>query len=424
MPRIKELRKRKLPSSHLLLGMYVCEVDKPWEETTFLFQGFPLLSHADIDAVQQQCEYVYVDDTRFVAVTESQQRHVIAESQDDEDKSRRVLKTGKKPLSQTIEHARAVHQRGSDLIKSALHDIQLGRGLDVKACKTYVSETVEQMLSNESAMLWFMRLKSQDEYTSQHCLSVSLLCIGFARFLGYDKPELKVFGLAGLLHDVGKMKVDLTILNKPGKLSSEEFEHMKSHAQRGYELLLSHKDLPSTVVDVTYAHHERLDGTGYPRGLTKEQIPQRAFIVSICDVYDAITSHRVYDTARPPMEALKVLMKGRGSQFDDKLVVQFIEWLGVFPVGTLVRLHTDECGIVLESNATYRLRPVVVLLRDANGKPCTPRRLNLAQVCVAPDGNPYKISESIADGSFGLHANSDEVKALLQRDVLEKLAAS
>ena len=418
MARIKQLNRRKISTTKLTLGMYVCEVDKPWEETPFLFQGFPIQTEADLEALTHECEYVYVDDTRYVDLA-PKNHNALYTKPHNEDPSANDDKH--KSLAQSIEKAKNTYSKGAALIKKTLLDLQLGVGLDSKACKSFVNETVDRMLENESAMLWFNRLKAQDEYTSQHCLSVAILGIGFARFLGYEKSELKTIGLCGLLHDVGKMKVDQDILNKPGKLSDVEFAHMKSHAQKGYELLLGHKDLPTTVVDVTYTHHERLDGTGYPRGLTKEQIPQRAFIISICDVYDAITSHRVYDNARAPMEALKVLMKGRQTQFDDSLVVKFIEWLGVFPVGTLTKLNTGEAAIVLETNPEFRLRPVVVVLRDENGKPCKPRQLNLAQICMTTTGEAYKITQSLADGSLGLYANSDEVKNILNEKTLKAL---
>ena len=420
MAKIKQLSRRKIAATQLTLGMYVCEVDKPWEETPFLFQGFPIQTEADLEAITHECEYVYVDDARYVDMKPTRPSvRLPAQNSLNE----RITQSKPKSLEQTIEKAKNTYSKGTTLIKKTLLDLQLGVGLDSKACKTFVNETVDRMLENESAMLWFNRLKAQDEYTSQHCLSVAILSIGFARFLGYDKPELKTIGLCGLLHDVGKMKVDQDILNKPGKLNDGEFALMKSHAQKGYELLIGHKDLPTSVVDVAYTHHERLDGTGYPRGLTKEQIPQRSFIISICDVYDAITSHRVYDNARAPMEALKVLMKGRNTQFDDSLVVKFIEWLGVFPVGTLIKLNTGETAIILETNPEYRLRPVAVVLRDEHGNPCNPRRLNLAQVCITPSGEPYKITESLADGSLGLYANSDEVKKLLNEKTLKQLVA-
>lgn len=422
MAKIKQLSRRKIPTTQLTLGMYVCGVDKPWEETPFLFQGFPIHSQADIDAVQTECEHVYVDDARFTHIQGTSNSPL----KNANKKSKSNLTRGIQPksLADSVEKAHITYSKGSTLIKKTLFDLQLGVGLDTKACKSFVTETVDRMLENESAMLWFNRLKAQDEYTSQHCLSVAILSIGFARFLGCEYAELKTIGLCGLLHDVGKMKVDQDILNKPGKLSDSEFTLMKSHAQKGYELLIGHKDLPSTVIDVAYSHHERLDGTGYPRGLTKEQIPQRALLISICDVYDAITSHRVYDNARAPMEALKVLMKGRNTQFDDSLVVKFIEWLGVFPVGTLIKLNTGETAIILETNPEFRLRPVAVVLRDEHGNPCRPRRLNLAQVCMTPSGKPYKITESLADGSLGLYANSDEVKKLLNEKALKQLIES
>ena len=165
-----------------------------------------------------------------------------------------------------------------------------------------------------------------------------------ATTLGLLGESLEQLGISGLLHDVGKISIDPLVLNKPGKLTAEEFELMKQHAVRGYKLLLSHRDLPSIAIDVAHGHHERLDGQGYPRGLGATLIAYFTRIISIIDCFDAITSNRVYDRARTVKDAFKVLMECRDSHFDAELVMRFIEWLGIFPVGTLVELHTGEVG--------------------------------------------------------------------------------
>lgn len=393
--------------------MFICEVDRPWAETPFLFQGFPLLSHGDIAAVREVCQFVYIDESRRIQVTGKRTTGKLAPGG--------LNKVKRLPLSEEVGKAQQIYRKGSGLISGVFEDIQLGRGINTVACREFVRDCVNSMLRNESAMVWLTRIKSRDEYTSQHCLSVAVLAIGFGRHLGCNQDELEQLGLAGLLHDVGKIKVDQQILNKPGRLDADEFAVMKEHARLGYELLLGQRDLPASAVDVAHSHHERLDGSGYPRGLRDEQIPRRARIVSICDCYDAITSHRVYDSARPPKEAFKALMDGRNSQFDAKLVIRFIEWLGVFPLGSLVALHTGEVGVVLETHAKFRLRPRVVVIRDEAKQQCPPRYLDLAQVCTDPLGNPYRISDSLPDGSFGVHLADPAVQALLNADALKAL---
>ena len=411
MASFNEITRRQVRVSELELGMYVCELDRPWSQTPFLFQGFPLLTLADVEAVRQICAFVYIDETRRVVISASTHAINIGKTLSEVRQAR--------ALAQEIHQARNVHQTGSSLIKTVLQDIQMGHGIDTKACRDYVRQCVDSLLRNESAMIWLSRIKTSDVYTAQHCLAVSILAIGFARFLGHNDAELETAGLCGLLHDVGKIKVDQHILNKPGRLDDVEYSHMQQHARMGYELLLSHSDVPPNAVDAAYSHHERLDGTGYPRALNAEQIPYWARVVSVCDVYDAITSHRVYDGARPPKDAIKVLMGGRDTQFDSKLVLKFVEWIGAFPVGTLVALHTGEVALIIESEREHRLRPRVIVLRDENKIPCKPRYLDLSRVCVDNAGQPYRLRDSLADGSFGVSLNDPAVQSLLNADQLQ-----
>ena len=302
-----------------------------------------------------------------------------------------------------------------------LSDVQLGRPIDTKACQALVKRNLESMLRNESAMLWLARLKSQDLYTSLHCLSVSILAMGFGTHLGLPDEKIELLGLAGLLHDVGKMKIDPAILNKPGKLTQEEFEHIKLHPRFGYEALCSQDDIPPAAVQAAHGHHERLDGRGYPQGLDGYQIPFITRVVTIVDAFDAITSHRAYDDARPIQTAYDVLRSGADKQFDGALVQEFIRWLGVFPVGTLVELHTGEVALVLEKHPQLHLRPKVVVLRDANKAPCEPRYLDLSQLTVDVEGTPYRISLGISDGSYGLYIADPQLQSILHPELFAVL---
>jgi putative nucleotidyltransferase with HDIG domain len=401
---INRLTKRKLDVSELQIGMFICEVDRPWKETPFLFQGFPLLTVEDIRAVQACCQYVYIDEFRRVSIRLDRAPDRLAEQP---PASKRA------PLSAEMQKARTSHRQTTLLVKDMFFDIQLGKGIDTGACRAVVRDNLESMLRNESALLWLSRMKSQDEYTSQHCLAVSIMAMGFGRHLGIEREGLEQLGLAGLLHDVGKIRIDPLILNKPGKLTDEEFAHMKTHANLGFKLLVSHRDLPPIVIDVAHGHHERLDGTGYPRQLNAQQIARFTRIISIIDCFDAITSNRVYDRARTVKQAFKVLMDLRVSQFDAELVMRFIEWLGIFPVGTLVELHTGEVGLVIEKNPKLQLRPKVAVLIDQDGQRCAPRFFDLAKVCVDRESNPYRITACLPDGALGLSMGDPEVQALL-----------
>ena len=405
------LKRRQVDVSQLEIGMYVCEVDRPWRETPFLFQGFPLLTVQDIRAVQECCQYVFIDEFQRVKVS------LMPDSAGPgaADSHKRA------PLSREMQQARRNRDKSSALLKEVFFDVQLGRGINTAACRETVSDNLQSLLRNESALLWLTRMKTQDEYTSQHCLSVSIMAMGFGHHLGLNNESLEQLGIAGLLHDVGKIRVDPQVLNKPGKLSAEEFEHIKQHATLGYKLLLSHRDLPSIAVDVAHGHHERLDGLGYPRGLGAAQIAYFTRIISIIDCFDAITSNRVYDRARTVKDAFKVLMDCRETHFDAELVMRFIEWLGIFPVGTLVELHTGEIGLVLEKHPKLQLRPKVAVLIDRDGQRCPPRFLDLAKICTDEQSQPYRITACLPDGALGLNVNDPQVQALLDNRELADL---
>jgi len=407
--------KRRLHVSHLELGMYICELDRPWRQTDFLFQGFPLLKLEHIQAVRERCDYVFVDDTRRVLLDQGQ---VIVPTATPLRVTRTMTRI---PLALEVQEAQEAYRSSALVLDQVLSDVQLGRQIDTKACQALVKRNLESMLRNESAMLWLARLKSQDLYTSLHCLSVSILAMGFGTHLGLPDEKIELLGLAGLLHDVGKMKIDPAILNKPGKLTQEEFEHIKLHPSFGYQALCSQDDIPAAAVQAAHGHHERLDGRGYPQGLDGYQIPFITRVVTIVDAFDAITSHRAYDDARPIQTAYDVLRSGADKQFDGALVQEFIRWLGVFPVGTLVELHTGEVALVLEKHPQLHLRPKVVVLRDANKAPCEPRYLDLSQLTVDVDGTPYRISLGISDGSYGLYIADPQLQSILHPELFAVL---
>ncbi|WP_313089395.1 HD-GYP domain-containing protein [Pseudomonas sp.] len=404
--------KRRLHVSHLELGMYICELDRPWRQTDFLFQGFPLLKVEHIQAVRERCDFVFVDDTRRVLIDQGQ---LIVPSATPLRVTRRMTRI---PLSLEVQEAHEAYRSSALVLDQVLLDVQQGRAIDTKACQALVKRNLESMLRNESAMLWLTRLKSQDVYTSLHCLSVSILAMGFGTHLGLPDDKIETLGIAGLLHDVGKMKIDPAILNKPGKLTQAEFDHIKLHPTFGYQALCTQDDIPAAAVQAAHGHHERLDGKGYPLGLDAYQIPFTTRIITIVDAFDAITSHRAYDNARPIQAAYDVLRSSAGRQFDETLVQEFIRWLGVFPVGTLVELHTGEVGLVLEKHPHLHLRPKVVVLRNAGKQPCEPRYLDLSQLTVDADGTPYRISGGIPDGSHGLYIADPELQTILHPELL------
>ncbi len=404
-----ELRKKRLAVTSLKPGMFVCELDRPWEQSPFLFQGFPLLSDDDILAVKLLCEYVYIDEARSIEIgTPKRQLSLVpmaGKTDAEQGQSTRVS------LAEEAEHAGFVHAHGKAVVEKVFDDILTGHAIPVQDCRALIRQCVSSLVRNENALIWFSRLKSRDEYTALHCLSVAVLAAGFARHLGHNETEMEDIGLAGLLHDVGKIQLDQSILNKPAKLTADEYEHVKQHAIFGYQLLSS-QSVGDWPLIAARSHHERLDGRGYPQGLAADAIPYVARLIAVVDCYDAITSTRVYDAARSTSKAFKVLMEEKGRHFDERLVEKFIEWIGVYPVGSLVELHTGEIGIVVAVNPKFRLKPELMIVRDEFQFVCEPRYLDLASDPRDSKDQFYRIRDSHPDHAFGIDVRQYEQQGL------------
>ena len=246
--------------------MYVEKLDKPWEESNFLYQGFELKNQADINAVKEQCEFVFID-------VKKQNRNPKLESIDT-PYSKGWLETRIPPnklssFENEIEHAGYVYQKTSDLIRSFMEDLTLG--ITVLNAQAAVAECVDSILKAPDALLWMTKIKKSDSHTSQHSINVCIYAIALGRYLNLPVKELNNLGLCGLMHDLGKKSVPLAVLNKPGKLDPDELIIMQSHAKIGWKLLRSTSHIYHGAIDVAYSHHERLDGNGYPRKLTAEQ---------------------------------------------------------------------------------------------------------------------------------------------------------
>ena len=244
---------------------------------------------------------------------------------------------------------------------------------DATVAQTMVDGLAEAVAENRTALLALTTLKNYDNYTFTHMVNVSILTMGQARALGIDGPLLREFGLAALMHDIGKVRTPLEVLNKPDKLTDAEFTIMKRHTVDGAEILRKTPDIPTLAPVVAFEHHLRLDGTGYPHGITRPTLNLGTMLCSIADVYDAMRSQRLYQQAFPSERIIEVMKRNDGTQFDQHLVRRFVQLIGIYPVGSLVRLNTGEVAVVLKVNAPDPSRPQVRVLFDREGA-----RLSLA----------------------------------------------
>ncbi|MES1938856.1 metal-dependent phosphohydrolase [Salinisphaera sp. T5B8] len=359
---------KKIDTRDLRIGMYVEALDRPWLETPYLLEGVDIKTDADIDELRALCSHVYIrsdepwDDQPHEGHTRTG-NDVIPPLGDRTPRSFR----------QELPVARKIHDNARGLIRTIHEEISENRRPDTAA----VSEVVEQMMDSVSrhpdALVWFSNLKSRDEYTAIHSLNVCMQAVSLATFVGNDERAIKEMGIGALLHDVGKIKIPLAILNKPGKLTDAEYDEIKKHPQYGVEILEKASGLTPASLDIVRDHHERLNGRGYPAGLRGSEISYYTQIVAIADVYDAMTSDRVYQKGRTPAEALKLMASFEGD-FNDELLRQFTDYHGEYPIGTLVELNTGEVGFVIPSPERQK-KPTVLLVLDFKKRRYFPQRV-------------------------------------------------
>lgn len=386
--------KVKVFCNELILGMYISELDHPWIESPFLFQGFQIHDHDVLKEVQSTCKYVYVDTDKTPQEINAQLKTISTpaiqkpvqkkkrnpEKNDFTDSvTLKKSKFNKASFTENLIKARKSRDKTRKYVDEMLADARAGEIINTNKAKQLVAELANNIVENLDASMWLTQLKSRDEYTAIHSLNVCVLSLTFGRALGLAIEELNEIGLGALLHDMGKMRVPLSVLNKPGKLTRDEFEIMKSHPGMGYELVRNDKNLSPEVLSIVRNHHERLNGQGYPDNLTEENITFYTKIVSITDVYDAITSDRVYHDGMTPHDALKSLYEWMPGNYDTELVQEFIRTIGIYPVGSVVELLTGHIGIVVKLNEAHRLKPVVMLIMNRKKEYYPVRKLiNLA----------------------------------------------
>jgi HD-GYP domain-containing protein (c-di-GMP phosphodiesterase class II) len=395
--------KIRVDVDHLQIGMAVIELDRPWIDSPFLLQGFTITSKSDIRALQEHCEYVYID-----PLTSQVDKKVNRKTRSDKsgyfnrlfmNRQEAVVST---PVEQEIKTATKVHSKASVMVKHCLDDIVLGNAINEKVVKENVTETVESIVRNPDAMMWLTRLQNKDDHSSQHSINCCILCVSFGRYIGLPNSELEKLAIGALMHDVGKLQVPTEILNKPGPLTAEETRVMHGHPTASRNLLMSAGSYFAPAVDIAFSHHERIDGSGYPRGLNGQGLTPFSRMVAIIDVYDMMTSDQVYREARPPFEALKYLNQNKGKLFDSQLVALFIKMIGVFPVGSIVELTNGQIGVVITSNRDDNLRPKVLIMLDSNKMPAKREVLNLARNVVDSLGRPIKIIKTLRKGDYGI----------------------
>lgn len=380
---------KKIDIEYLRPGMYIQELCSSWMDTPFWQKSFLLEDQALVDKIRQtQIKEAWIDiskglDVLLDAVPETAlEVEVAVPVVPAASASMRESFNKIAAVSMDAELGRAANIVGKSkqAVFSMFNEARMGKAVDAEHAMPLVEEIASSVMRNPGALIGLARLKTVDDYTYMHSVAVCALMIALARKLELDDEKTREAGLAGLLHDIGKMMVPSEILNKPGKLTDAEFVAVKEHPAAGYKMLQEAKGVGRIALDVCLHHHEKMDGSGYPNRLTGEQISLYAKMGAVCDVYDAITSNRPYKQGWCPAESLGKMSEWSKGHFDPAIFQAFIKSIGIYPVGTLVRLHSGRLGVVVEQQIgkSLLLPKVRVFFSSKSLAYITPELLDLA----------------------------------------------
>jgi putative nucleotidyltransferase with HDIG domain len=386
---------RRIEKGDIRVGMFIHGLEGSWLKHPFWRSQFLVESQEDVENIQaSDVEAVLIDDARGAGPCRASVAPGLQAPAGPntpigplvENKASRATKSRvsearrNKPCAVSEELARAakVIENSKAAVQRLFHDVRMGNAVVLTDVLKIVDDISSSVARNASALISMTRLRAKDEYTYMHSVAVCALMINLGRELGLEEAMTRDVGMAGLLHDVGKLEIPTEILNKPGRLADDEYLLIRTHTERGYEVLKSNGNVPDLALDVCLHHHEKVDGTGYPNRLSANEISLFAKMGAVCDVYDAMTSQRVYKEAWTPSESLSQMFQWSG-HFDEEILQTFIRSVGIYPVGSLVRLKSNNLGVVTDHGAEQLTKPRVRIFCSAsNPLSCSVRDVDLA----------------------------------------------
>lgn len=424
----KQSTSTAVPVDLLRLGIYVVELDRPWTETPFLFQGFRISSEQELETLRAHCRFVYADlkRSRSASVEEMRQEAQRLRSQrraspsagtpsrdsDERDAPARTVPAAqprwelpkpaprpsqrarekslgalvetvphpdRKRFTTLVQHAHAVRHDAHEVVGQSLQSAAEAESIDAAQARAAAEEMASTVMEDPTAALWLTHLRDRDRYLESHSVNVCILALAVGHHLGMERGQLLQLGLGALLHAVGRVQIPRAILDKPGELTQTEWDQVRRYPETGYHMVANSGGVPSMARDVVRRHQERWAGHGYPVGKLGEDIPQMALIAGIADAYDAMTTDRPYRAAMTPEEALHILYQNAQREFGEAVVQAFMRVIGAFPVGSLVELDNGSVGMVVGLKPGSGLWPTVLMLRTPDGTPYEKRLLlNLA----------------------------------------------
>jgi putative nucleotidyltransferase with HDIG domain len=358
--------------------MYINEFCGSWMEHPFWKAKFVVDNDKDLQRIRDSgIDEVWIDVSKGLdlpAGMEAQSEAEVAAQVEESLLAVAVAPAVKRvALDEEVQRAHKLCSRSKAAVVAMFSEVRMGQAIDAGHVVELVEEISASVLRHPNALISLARLKNSDEYTYMHSVAVCALMIALARQLGLAEEQVREAGMAGLLHDIGKMMIPDDILNKPGKLTDSEFDTVRSHPLAGGKILMDSQQVSAMVLDVCLHHHEKVDGSGYPHRLKGDQISLFAKMGAVCDVYDAITSDRPYKNGWDPAESIRKMAEWCKGHFDDAVFKAFVKSVGIYPTGSLV--ESGRLGVVMDQHETSLLTPRVKVFFSAKSKAPIPQQI-------------------------------------------------
>ncbi|MDL0430945.1 HD-GYP domain-containing protein [Marinobacter sp. TBZ242] len=393
---------KRIPVSALRVGMYITDLNNDWIPHNTQRRRGVIKKEETIEKIRRMgVDHVYIDVSRGLDSQDSEPAHEVEHRNEKALQSAGEQKPGvfrQVTVAEEMLFAQQVHTQAQGLVSNLMQSVKIGGAIDIAPIHQLADELQSSVFRNANALSCLGRIREKDNYLLEHSVNLSVLMSLFGNFRKLPPDVLHQTIVGALLHDIGKILTPDEILHKPGRLTSEEFEVMKAHARHSRDILKSTEGIGELTIITAAEHHERLDGSGYPEGLRGDEISIYGRMVAITDVYDAITSDRVYHKGLTPTQGLKKLLEWSGSHLDPALVREFIRCVGLYPIGSLVLLESGRLGVVVETNDEDQRLPVVRVMYNTRFRmPITVDTLDLARpgtqdrILRAVDPAEYKV---------------------------------